>query len=75
MSRVFDFLAQRREPHRPRFASVVDVAPGGVATVEYAGGNITAQLWDQSAEAVVDDVVVILPIGDTWAVIAIVATP
>ena len=73
-SRVLELLAALRKDTGPRLATVIDVAPGGVATVEMSGGITTAQLWDQTADAVAGDVVVLLPIGDTWAAIATVWT-
>jgi hypothetical protein len=67
-----DVLALITQPRQEvRLATVLDVAPGGVATVEMRGGTITAQLWDQAANAVVGDTVALLPIGDTWVAIAI----
>ena len=63
-------LAALSQPRREvRVGTVVSVA-GGVAVVDVAGGQVDAQLTAQTATATSGMTVFLLPVADTWLVIA-----
>lgn len=64
---VLAALSQR--PREVRVGTVTSVA-GGVAVVDVAGTAVDAQLTAQTASVVAGATVFLLPVADTWLVVA-----
>jgi hypothetical protein len=68
MADALALIAQRRR--EARIGTVVEVGTGGVATVDVDGGIFTAQLANHTATVSAGALVALLPLGDSWLVIA-----